>query len=124
MGRRASGVWCVAIALPTSPYLAVSRAQRNQPVCPAYDGFLKNPDGSSTLSFAYVSHNAEVVTIPPGPVAGGLGERRGRLRRPWGCTDARGLQRLGRVRPGTLGERFDVDQSHPRVRVNAAAASR
>ena len=41
-------------------------AQRNQPIYPAYDGFLKNPDGSYTLSFAYFSHNAEVVTIAPG----------------------------------------------------------
>ena len=44
----------------------VAHAQRNQPVYPAYDGFLKNPDGSYTLSFAYFSHNAEPVTIPPG----------------------------------------------------------
>lgn len=41
--------------------------QENQPIYPAYDGFLKNPDGSYTLSFAYFSHNANVVTIPPGP---------------------------------------------------------
>ena len=39
----------------------------NQPIYPAYDGFLKNPDGSYTLAFAYFSHNAEVVTIPPAP---------------------------------------------------------
>lgn len=42
------------------------RAQQNQPIYPAYDGFLKNPDGSYTLSFAYFSHNADVVTIAPG----------------------------------------------------------
>lgn len=42
-------------------------AQRNQPVYPAYDGFLKNPDGSYTLSFGYFSHNAEPITIQPGP---------------------------------------------------------
>ena len=41
-------------------------AQHNQPIYPVYDGFLKNPDGSYTLSFAYFSHNAEVVTVPPG----------------------------------------------------------
>jgi hypothetical protein len=45
---------------------AALSAQRSQPIYPAYDGFLKNPDGSYTLSFAYFSHNAEVVTIPPG----------------------------------------------------------
>jgi hypothetical protein len=41
-------------------------AQINQPIYPAYDGFLQNPDGSYTLSFRYFSHNAEPVTIPPG----------------------------------------------------------
>ena len=42
-------------------------AQQNQPIYPAYDGFLKNPDGSYTLAFAYFSHNADPVTIAPGP---------------------------------------------------------
>ncbi len=42
-------------------------AQRGQPIFPAYDGYVKNADGSYTLSFAYFSHNAEVVTIEPGP---------------------------------------------------------
>lgn len=46
--------------------VATLNAQRNQPIYPAYDGFLKNPDGSYTLAFAYFSHNAEVVTIAPG----------------------------------------------------------
>jgi hypothetical protein len=57
---------CVAVLglLVTMP--AVPLAQRNQPIYPAYDGFLKNPDGSYTIAFAYFSHNAEVVTIPPG----------------------------------------------------------
>ena len=66
MVRRVSGVWFVAAALLAGPHLAAPHAQRNQPVYPAYDGFLKNPDGSFTLSFAYFSHNAEVVSIPPG----------------------------------------------------------
>jgi len=48
------------------PFLGVAHAQRNQPIYPAYEGYLKNPDGSLTLSFAYFSHNAEVVTIEPG----------------------------------------------------------
>lgn len=48
-------------------FSVVPKAQRNQPIYPAYDGFLKNPDASYTLSFAYFSHNAEIVTIPPGP---------------------------------------------------------
>jgi hypothetical protein len=41
-------------------------AQQNQPIYPVYDGFLKNPDGSYTLSFAYFSHNGDTVTIAPG----------------------------------------------------------
>ena len=45
---------------------AAPPAQQNQPIYPVYDGFLKNPDGSYTLSFAYFSHNADTVTIAPG----------------------------------------------------------
>lgn len=41
-------------------------AQSNQPIYPAYAGYVKNPDGSYTLSFGYFSHNAEDITIPPG----------------------------------------------------------
>lgn len=51
---------CVALA-------AAASAQQNQPIYPVYDGFLKNPDGSYTLSFAYFSHNADIVTLAPGP---------------------------------------------------------
>ncbi len=56
----------LAIAL-AGPLSGTALAQRNQPIYPVYDGFLKNPDGSYTLSFAYFSHNAETVAIPPGP---------------------------------------------------------
>jgi hypothetical protein len=41
--------------------------QANQPIYPVYDGYVKNADGSYTLSFAYFSHNANEVTIQPGP---------------------------------------------------------
>ena len=41
-------------------------AQQNQPIYPAYDGYLKNPDGSFTLAFAYFSHNAMPVTVAAG----------------------------------------------------------
>ena len=51
------------IGLSAGPALA----QQNQPIYPAYDGFLKNADGSYTIAFAYFSHNSDVVTIPPGP---------------------------------------------------------
>jgi hypothetical protein len=55
-----------ALFLSIGPFGARMEAQRNQPIYPAYDGYLKNPDGSYSLSFAYFSHNAEPVTIPPG----------------------------------------------------------
>lgn len=42
-------------------------AQRDQPIYPAYDGFIRNEDGSYTIAFGYFSHNAEVVEVPPGP---------------------------------------------------------
>ncbi|HYB95456.1 MAG TPA: hypothetical protein VEC39_10810 [Vicinamibacterales bacterium] len=48
------------------PLVAGSATQQNQPIYPVYDGYLKNPDGSYTLSFAYFSHNANEVTIAPG----------------------------------------------------------
>jgi hypothetical protein len=67
MGKRAFGAWWIAAAALAAPFLATAHAQRGQPIYPAYDGFLKNPDGSYTLSFAYFSHNAEPVTIAPGP---------------------------------------------------------
>ena len=67
MAGSAARVGCFAAALLAGPLLTAAHGQANQPVYPAYDGFLKNPDGSFTLAFAYFSHNANVVTIPPGP---------------------------------------------------------
>lgn len=58
--------WLTVMFLLLGPLAAGPHAQQNQPVYPAYDGFLKNPDGSYTLAFAYFSHNADTVTIPPG----------------------------------------------------------
>ena len=46
--------------------VTVLSAQQNQAIYPAYDGFLKNPDGSYTLAFAYFSNNANEMTIAPG----------------------------------------------------------
>jgi hypothetical protein len=57
----------VSTLLAVLALVTASHAQQNQPIYPAYDGFLRNPDGSYTLSFAYFSHNAEVVAIAPGP---------------------------------------------------------
>jgi hypothetical protein len=65
MGRLIAAV--VVTLCSVSPFfLRASGAQANQPIYPAYDGFLKNPDGSYTLSFAYFSNNANEVTIAPG----------------------------------------------------------
>ncbi len=57
--------WMVVAVLAALPSAAL--AQRNQPIYPAYDGYVKNPDGSYILSFGYFSHNAEIVTVAPGP---------------------------------------------------------
>ena len=59
-GRRCAVLWR---PLATAP----ARAQQNQPIYPAYDGFLKNPDGSYTLAFAYFSHNADHRHHPARP---------------------------------------------------------
>jgi hypothetical protein len=56
----------VLLALAVMGLAAPAAAQFNQPIYPAYDGFVANPDGSYTLSFRYFSHNAEPVTIAPG----------------------------------------------------------
>ena len=68
----------VASLLVTGWFAPPVQAQQNQPIYPAYDGFLKNPDGTYTLSFAYFSHNSDVVTVPPGTAnafAPGPGDR-------------------------------------------------
>ncbi len=58
----------VAVLILSSALLpTVALAQRNQPIYPVYDGFVKNADGTYTLAFGYFSHNAEVVSVPPGP---------------------------------------------------------
>src|SRR5690242_16259443 len=60
-------VGVAAILFSVSPFaLRASEVQQNQPIYPVYDGYLKNPDGSYTLSFAYFSHNANEITIQPG----------------------------------------------------------
>jgi hypothetical protein len=65
---RGSVALVAAILLSVSPFaLCASEVQANQPIYPVYDGYVKNADGSYTLSFAYFSHNANEVTIQPGP---------------------------------------------------------
>jgi hypothetical protein len=71
MVRRAVRLTLIGLVLGVGAFspagAARASSQRGQPIYPSYDGFLKNPDGSYTLAFAYFSHNAELVTIPPGP---------------------------------------------------------
>lgn len=57
----------LAAAALVSPGAGRAWAQQFQPIYPAYDGFVKNADGSYTIAFAYFSHNAETVTVPSGP---------------------------------------------------------
>jgi hypothetical protein len=65
MRGRIAGALLLAVTSSAGLTLAAG-AQTNQPIYPVYDGFLKNPDGSYTLSFAYFSHNADPVSIPSG----------------------------------------------------------
>jgi hypothetical protein len=58
--------WLTLVFALFAPIATGLRAQQNQPIYPAYDGFLKNPDGSYTIAFAYFSHNANEVTVAPG----------------------------------------------------------
>ena len=64
--RRLFGALIAAGILLGGPLTSLVQAQERQPIYPAYDGFLKNPDGSYTIAFAYFSHNADVVTLPAG----------------------------------------------------------
>ncbi len=64
--RRLFGAVIAAGVLFAGPLAPAARAQERQPIYPAYDGFLKNPDGSHTIAFAYFSHNSDVVTVPAG----------------------------------------------------------
>jgi hypothetical protein len=57
---------CGAVLVLMSAWAGPVYAQRSQPIYPAYDGFVKNPDGSYTLSFGYFSHNAEPISIQAG----------------------------------------------------------
>ena len=89
MNLRAAWLALAAVGLAVS-----ASAQRNQPIYPAYDGFLANPDGSYTLAFAYFSHNAEPVTIPAGraeqrsPRRPAIGSSRSRSSRATGVSSA------------------------------------
>ena len=44
--------WLALVLVLAAPMATGLSAQQNQPIYPAYDGFLKNPDGSYTVAFA------------------------------------------------------------------------
>ena len=68
MGRASRVLVAAALFLTLAGAFGLrAEAQSDQPIYPAYEGWVKNPDGTLTLSFAYFSHNAEPVTIPDGP---------------------------------------------------------
>jgi hypothetical protein len=54
----------LALALPGA---GGAQPRYGQPIYPAYQGFLQNPDGSVTMVFQYFSHGRDPVTIPVGP---------------------------------------------------------
>ena len=59
----------IALATPAS-------AQPTQPIYLQYDGFVRNADGTYTLSFGYFNMNAVDVTVQPGQVIPYRGELR------------------------------------------------
>jgi hypothetical protein len=62
--RRLSRALAVAAILWTGT--APVAAQPTKPVYLQYDGYVKNPDGTLTLSFGYFNMNNVDVTVPPG----------------------------------------------------------
>ncbi|MCY4660187.1 MAG: hypothetical protein OXF93_10310 [Acidobacteria bacterium] len=69
MCMRVRGVVPVLLAAALGAGLSVppAAAQSNQPVYPIYDGFHVTAEGVYVISYAYFSHNFDVVTLPPGP---------------------------------------------------------
>lgn len=69
MRKRVRGVVpaLLAAALGAGPSVAPTAAQSAQPIYPVYDGFHVTGEGVHVISYAYFSHNFDVVTIPPGP---------------------------------------------------------
>lgn len=65
LGRRFTPILLAALLL-LGPLARPAQAQENQPIYPAYDGYVKNADGSYTIAYAYFSHNATPITIAPG----------------------------------------------------------
>lgn len=54
---------------PGAPGPRIASSQQPSSIYPVYDGFIRNGDGTLTLSFAYFNHNRMPVTIPAGPAS-------------------------------------------------------
>ena len=69
----------VPLVLALVAFAAPVAAQLNQPIYPAYDGYVANPDGSYTLSFALLQPQCRAghdrgqvrttASRPPRPIA-------------------------------------------------------
>ncbi|HVS15108.1 MAG TPA: hypothetical protein VMV46_14365 [Thermoanaerobaculia bacterium] len=59
----ALGALIVALAMPGA---GAAQPRYGQPIYPAYQGFVQNPDGSVTMVFQYFSHGRDPVTVPVG----------------------------------------------------------
>ena len=56
------------LALLMGALVATAEGQQHQPIYPAYDGYLKNPDGSYSMLVGYFNRNSkQVLEIPVGP---------------------------------------------------------
>ncbi len=58
--------WCTATLMPVSLFGHDAAAQATQPIYLQYDGYVKNKDGTYTLSFGYFNLNHVAVKIEPG----------------------------------------------------------
>jgi hypothetical protein len=57
---------CAAILMMAGSFVPDAAAQASQPIYLQYDGFVKNKDGTYTLSFGYFNMNHVDVRIQPG----------------------------------------------------------
>jgi hypothetical protein len=55
-----------AILTPAGAFAPSAAAQPSQPIYLQYDGYVKNTDGTYTLSFGYFNQNQVAVSIQPG----------------------------------------------------------
>ena len=58
---------CAITLALTGPFVARAQTRIGQPIYPAYQGFVDNPDGSITMVFQYFSHGRDPVTVTVGP---------------------------------------------------------